>query len=162
MALETKNELDINHHNIITVEPLKTYHIGTFQVTPFDLQHDVYNLGYLMYSTHLKESAIYITDSAYCRYKFKDINYFIIECNYVKEILDEKVRTKEVNTDLRNRIVKTHMSLETLKELLKANGVDSVKEIYLTHLSNSNSDYYRIKNEIEELTGKVVNICEAN
>jgi phosphoribosyl 1,2-cyclic phosphodiesterase len=95
----------------------------------------------------------------YCRYKFPQITHWIVECNYIKEIIDENVELSALNITLRNRIIKNHMSLETLKDMLRANDLTYTKEIMLMHLSDRNSDADRMKKEIQQLTGKVVTIA---
>jgi len=57
---------------------------------------------------------------------------------------------------LKKRILKSHFSLENVKEFLKANDLSRVQEIWLLHLSDGNSDAERFKREIQELTGKMV------
>ena len=54
------------------------------------------------------------------------------------------------------RVIDTHFALEDVKEFLKANDLSKVKEIYLIHLSDGNSDAEQFKREIQELTGKTV------
>ena len=54
------------------------------------------------------------------------------------------------------RLTKSHFSLENLKSFLKANDLSQVREIYLIHLSDANSDEEKFKYEIAALTGKPV------
>lgn len=138
--------------------PIKQFSIGTFDIIPFELEHDVTCYGYQLTSRKTKESAVYITDTAYCRYKFKDINYFIVECNYIKNEIDTNMRTGTIHHSLRNRIISSHMSLDTLKSLLQANNISVIKQIWITHVSKSNGDKQIILNEIKKLTGKEVYI----
>ena len=83
----------------------------------------------------------------------------MIECNYVKSVLDKQVEDGKLNTNLRNRIVKNHLSLETLVEALKAADLSRCKKIYLMHLSDGNSDEELIKRTIQETTGIEVVVC---
>ena len=48
------------------------------------------------------------------------------------------------------------------KELLKANDLSKVQQIWLLHLSDGNSDEKRFKREIQELTGKPTFIAGVN
>jgi phosphoribosyl 1,2-cyclic phosphodiesterase len=97
---------------------------------------------------------LYITDSYYCKYRFKGLNHIMIEANYSKEILNENLYNDNTALPVRDRVVESHMSLETCKEFLQANDLSQVKDIALIHLSDSNSDAERFKREVEGLTGK--------
>lgn len=127
-------------------------------VLDFELEHDV--IGHRGFSLlgH-REQLVYITDTMYCKYQFPGMTHLMIECNYIKEILDENTKAGRVNLDLRNRIVKSHMSLETAKDLLRANDLNRLQEIHLLHLSDANSDEERMKREIQELTGVPVYVA---
>ena len=83
----------------------------------------------------------------------------MIECNYVKSVLDEQVENGKINVSLRNRIVRNHLSLESLVEALKAADLSRCKKIYVLHLSDGNSNEEVIKRTIQELTGVEVVIC---
>jgi len=83
----------------------------------------------------------------------------MIECNYSKKILDENIAAGRVPAAQKNRIIKSHMSLKTVKDMLRANDLSQVKEIHLLHLSDRNSSAKLFKKEIQELTGKPVYIA---
>lgn len=83
----------------------------------------------------------------------------MIECNYVKSRLDENVKLCKIDINLRNRIVKNHLSLETVVEALKIADLNKLRKIYLLHLSDSNSDEALIKRTIQETTGIEVVVC---
>lgn len=159
MSPDTADEINLNLHGINKIQPFIEYTFGSFKVLAFELEHDVKNYGYVLTSMATKERLVYITDTAYCKYKFPDVNYWCIECNHVKSILDNNTKNNSINMHLRNRIVKTHMNLETLKQLLVSNGISKLKSIYVTHLSGLNSHEEHIKTEIQELTGVPVYIC---
>ena len=130
------------------------------QILPFEAVHDVAEpVSYFIKTRDDKESLVFVTDTAYLKYKIPKCDCLMIECNYVKSRLDENVRLGNINTNLRNRIVKNHLSLESLVEALSAASLDRCKKIYLLHLSDGNSDEKLIKRTIQETTGIEVVVC---
>jgi len=161
MSQDTKEELKITRHNIQTIiGNCDRIEIGDFSIKPFDVSHDVPNLGYIIKNRKTFEQIVFFTDTYYVKYLFPDTTHWIVECNHIKEKLDKNMYDSELTTHLRNRIVKSHMSLETLKDIFKANDLSKTKEIYLTHLSDRNSDAEIMKKEIQSITGVPVYICE--
>lgn len=131
-----------------------------FQVLPFDAVHDVTEpVNFYIQDIHTKESLIFVTDTAYMKYKIPDVDVLMVECNYVKSVLDKKVEDGLLNVTLRNRIVKNHMSLETLLKALKQADFKKLKKIYILHLSDSNSDERIILEEVQKATGVIVEVC---
>lgn len=131
--------------------------IGTFTVIGFNVQHDAKEpLGYLIYSDATKEKLLFATDTFYIQSKFAKLNYIMIECNYAKDIIDKN----NMNTMVKSRLYSSHFELNNVKEFLKTNDLSKVKEIYLMHLSDGNSDEARFKHEIMALTGKPVIVCQ--
>jgi len=60
----------------------------------------------------------------------------------------------------RNRLIKSHFSLDNVKTFLKANDMSTVKKIILLHLSDQNSDAKRMMVEIQDITRRPVIIAE--
>lgn len=130
------------------------------QILPFELVHDVAEpVGFFIKNKEFDESILFVTDTAYLRYQLPKCDVLMIECNYVKSKLDENVEQGKINTSLRNRIVKNHLSLETVVEALKIADLNKLRKIYLLHLSDSNSDEALIKRTIQETTGVEVVIA---
>ena len=147
-------------HRAKPVEALKEIQIGTFAVLPFDVQHDAKEpLGYLLTSRATGEKLLYFTDTYYIKYRFEGLTHIMGECNYSMDIIEESVRNGYVPAELVPRLVKSHMSLEHFLDLLRANDLRSVKQIYLLHLSNNNSDADRFKTAVQKLTGTEVYVC---
>lgn len=88
---------------------------------------------------------LYITDTNLVKWRFKDINHILISCNYIKDNLDDE------NLAKRNHVLRGHMELETVKEFIKANASDSLQNVILCHLSNSNADAERMVSEIQKI-----------
>lgn len=129
-------------------------------ILPFEAVHDVAEpVSYFIKTRDDKESLVFVTDTAYLKYKIPDCDCLMIECNYVKYVLDERAKQGKINVSLRNRIVKNHLSLESLVEALKVADLSRCKKIYLMHLSDGNSDEELIKRTIQEITGMEVEVC---
>lgn len=138
-----------------------TQTIGSFKVKPFDIKHDCAEpMGFLI---HHSETGLilFLTDSYYSEYTFPGLNNIIVEANYCQNILDRRVKDGFNPKFLRDRVITSHMSLATCKDLLKSNDLSAVNNIVLIHLSDGNSDARRFKTEVEEVTGKTVHVAEA-
>lgn len=133
----------------IQVEPMKRISIGGFKVTPFEVPHDedVTCFAYIIEHNDFGK-LLYMTDCMYCRYNLKKlkINHFLCECNYIKELADENYEK-----GLRDRVLKTHMELETVKEFIRANATDSLQKVILCHLSTENADADKIVAEVQKI-----------
>lgn len=152
-------EIGIDHHRIKTVPPRISFKAGAFTVLPFEVEHDTdAPYGYLI-GTPCGEKILFATDTYFIRYKFKGINKIMIECNFAEDILNEQIASGKIHKDMRKRLLKSHFSLENVKEFLKANDLSQVEEIWLLHLSDRNSDEERFKREVQELTGVIVRIA---
>lgn len=158
MAEETAREINTIGHNVKLVKPLEQFKIGSFTILPFDVKHDVTNMGYLIASG--SEKAIYIVDTPYCKYKFDGLTMIMMEINYVKEIIDSNVRLGKLHSSLRNRIINSHFGLDTALNFLAANDISKVRQIYVLHLSGGNSDQGLIKDTLQRKTGKEIIVCE--
>ena len=84
----------------------------------------------------------------------------MIECNYADDIIHRNVVDGLVAESMRNRILRSHLSLDNCKELLKANDLSEVREIHLLHLSDHNSDEERFKKEIMSVSGRPVYVAQ--
>ncbi|HHY42544.1 MAG TPA: MBL fold metallo-hydrolase [Thermoanaerobacterales bacterium] len=143
-------------HRINIIKAKQQFKIGTWTILPFETQHDAAEpLGFL-FANQAGEKLLYATDTYYIRYKFSGLTHIMVECNYSIDILNENIRAGKVYQAQKNRILKSHFSLENVKDFLRANDLSQVREIWLLHLSDGNSDAKRFKQEIQELTGKMV------
>lgn len=137
------------------IERGKGYRFGRFKVLPFDACHDVPCVGYLI--DHPETGRImFLTDSCMCEYVFPGLNQIMIECNYSDAKLVEAINAGRTLPSQRERLMTSHMELNTCKGFLCANDLTNVENIILLHLSDNNSDEKHFVSEIERQTGKVV------
>jgi phosphoribosyl 1,2-cyclic phosphodiesterase len=143
---------ELKHHNINYVHSRETFNVGEFKILAFDSIHDTEEpLNFLIENKITSEKLLFITDSAYCKYKFKNIDYLLVECNFKESILQENVDKGILNNYIANRIRNTHMELETVKKLVSE--YKGLKKVILIHLSAKNSDPQLFKDELEKTTG---------
>ena len=148
-------------HRAKTLVAGKATHVGPFKVMAFDIKHDAAEpLGFLINHPECG-TVLFLTDSYYSEYRFSGLNNIIVEANYCQKILDRKVEEGMNPKFLRDRVITSHMNIETCKDLLRANDLSQVNNIVLIHLSDGNSDAERFKREVQEVTGKTVHVAEA-
>lgn len=161
MSEPTASALSLSGHRLNTIEPLKQFEVGNFKILPFEVQHDAtLPLGYLIEEKSSGYRLLFATDTYYLKYKFKNLNGIAIECNYIKETLDQNIADGYINEASKPRLLQSHFSLENVKSFLKANVLKDCQEIVLLHLSNRNANANQMIKEIEELTGITPKIAE--
>ena len=142
----------------IQAEPMKRISIGGFNVTPFEVPHDE-DVTCFAYIIEHKDfgKLLYMTDCMYCRYNLKKlkIKHYLGECNDIKELADENYEK-----GLRDRVLKTHMELETVKEFIRANASDNLQNVILCHLSAENADADKMVAEVQKIVPSA-NVCVA-
>lgn len=144
-----------NHHRAKVIEAEKIYNVGSFKIKPLDVHHDVPCFCFMIKHSEMG-LCVFITDTFYSDYVFKGVNHFIVEANHSQDI----IKTNDTPSFLRDRIIQSHMNLETLKEMLLKTDLSEVATITIIHLSDGNSDAKRFKREVEEQTGKAVHVAE--
>ncbi len=158
----TFSKINGTSHRFKVIKHLEKFKVGNFTVLPFDVKHDaVEPLGFLI--NHPESGNIlFLTDSYYSPYTFKNLNNIIIEANYSEKILDQRDESGVLHGIIRNRVLTSHLSLETCKKLLLANDLSQVNNIVLIHLSDGNSDEKQFIEEIKDATNKNVFVARPN
>ena len=136
--------------------------VKTFSIRAFKVHHDAKEpTGFLIHSNETNENLLFITDSYYCDYSFKSLDYIMIECNYISERLEHQLnnpnRNPFVDTHIK-RLMRSHMNLNTCIDFLKSCELYRTKEIMLLHLSDANADEEFMKSEVQKATGKIVRV----
>lgn len=158
MSAGTKSAMGLENAQIRTVKSKQQFHIGTWTILPFDVQHDVLEpLGFLLQS-HSGDKLLFATDTYYVRYKFTGLTHIMVECNYDQQTLDNNVEQGLIHPTMRRRVMQSHFSLENLLDFFAANDLSEVEEIHLLHLSDNNSNEARIRQAVARATGKMIYI----
>lgn len=152
----TAGALGLDSHRVHRVSALEPFTIGTWSILPFDVQHDVAEpLGFLLANT-AGDKLLFATDTYYIKHRFVGLTHIMIECNYSIQILNQNITAGRVPAVMKHRLLRSHFSLENVKDFIRANDMRRVQEIHLLHLSDNNSDEALFKREIMALTGKQV------
>lgn len=158
MTKGTAEALGIKNANIIQAK--KSFRVGSFTVLPFDTQHDCAEpVGFLIESNFTKERLLFATDTYYIKYRFSGLDYIMVECNYDLDILNANVEAGKLPLAMKNRVLKSHFSIENVVKFLQANDLKDVVKIYLLHLSDGNSNETQFKERIEKEFYKEVEVC---
>jgi len=158
MSIQSAEALGVqNHHRVFILEPEVQKRIGKWVVLPAPAVHDVSCLGFVIGIG--EDRLLYITDSAYAEHRFSGLTHIMIEANYIGEILSHNIQAGNISAVVGKRIRRGHMSLENLISMLKANDLSRCHEIWLLHLSNSNSDQGQMIKTVQEATGIPCRTC---
>ena len=136
----------------------KTYKIGSFRVTPFDVAHDVPCLGFLI---KLPNDTIlmFVTDTYKVPMNITGIDHYLIEANYSDALLKQNVWDGKINKSQADRIMLSHMSLDYTVKYLSDCGAKNARTVTLCHLSERNSDPAQFKSTVESALGIPCNIA---
>jgi len=164
---ETHKSLSRKYLNQVVVKPYKhgdkPYEIGSFKIYPFPAEHDVECFGYVISHPEMG-NVIFATDTSFVRQNFKGIkpNHILIEANYSEAIINDLLSKGLIDQARVNRTFRTHMSIETCKEFVRANKTASLDSVMLLHLSDGNSNAEQFRREILDAAGNDVRVTVAD
>lgn len=111
-----------------------------FGIKSFPLVHDVPCYGFVISHPDCGK-VLYVSDTEYVKYRFKNLNHILVEANYDKEILSE---TEEA-VEKRRHVLTGHMEIGTACEFLRINNNPDLRNVVLLHLSENNGDPDKFK-----------------
>lgn len=135
-----------------------TVKLGGFTVKAYGAKHDAAEPCMFLISHPEMGNMMFATDTYLIPYEFRGLNHYLIEANYSLKILNEKVCNGTLHVKLAQRIMKSHLSLERAIEQLRI--YDTLENIVLIHLSDSNSNAEEFRTEVQKATGKPVYIAD--
>lgn len=156
---DTIAEMKAAGHRYKTIKHGQQFTVGTFDILPFNLVHDVTNTGWLCQSRETGGKLVYVTDTMYLPYRFQGVTHWLIECNNDLETMEKNVEAGSLDRSLKYRIQRNHMNVDTLMEIFEANDMSTAEQIYLIHLSNDNSREAEFLDRTIKATGAQVIVC---
>lgn len=136
----------------------QTAKIGTWYVTPFEIQHDVREPAGFLIDNTAGDRLIFITDSYYVKYRFPNVTHMMVEANYSKDIVDQKM-SKGFDLKRKERLLESHFDFDRTLDFIKSNKSDRLREVWLLHLSDANSHEQKFKEETQKFVGVPVYIA---
>ena len=156
----TADVLGLSGHRLRPIKAHSQLTIGTWTVLPFDVEHDAAEpLGFVL-ANQAGDKLVFLTDTYYCRYTFSGITHLMVECNYALDIVNRRVDEGKLHPAQKRRLLRSHFGLDNVKEMLRANDLSRLREVWMLHLSDGNSDAERFKRELQEIAGAVVRVAE--
>lgn len=149
----------LSGHRYKPVKEMEQFTIGTWTIMPFKVEHDAEDPYGFLLANQDGDKLAFLTDTYFCRYTFSGLTHLMLECNYSLKILDQNIAIGRVHPAMRSRLLRSHFSLENVKDFLRANDLSKLQEVHLIHLSDSNSDEALFKREVQAITGKPVYVC---
>jgi len=142
-----------------TIKDMEEMRCGSMVIKAFSVPHDAAEpLGFLIRSDR-GDKLMFVTDAFYIPIKApQGLTQLMVECNHSKALLDERIAEGKTPHEQRERIRRSHMSLETLCDWLEKNcdRLKNLQEVILLHISDRNGNAEEFRQSIRELTGKVV------
>lgn len=142
------------------IQPMHGYQVGGFKIFCLSVAHDVPCLGFVIEHKEMGRM-LFVTDTMMLEYRLPKLNHILLEANYADDILMQNIEQGIVPQSMKDRLLHSHMEIETTKGILRANDLTEVSEIVLIHLSGNNSDAERFRNEIKAVSGKPTYIAQA-
>ena len=141
---------------ITPVEAGAQFQIGSLEIMPFRTWHNVKeSLGFLIYSRRDGERLAFAIDTVNLGHTFPNVNLLALEANYDKDIL---ARCERMPDKVKERVIRSHMEIETLCKYLQSLDLSQCRTLYLLHLSNAASNEGNFANRVRRVVPKHVQV----
>ncbi|MBA3889814.1 MAG: MBL fold metallo-hydrolase [Gemmatimonadaceae bacterium] len=155
----TLDAIGASGHRARTVRDQQPIDVGPWRVLPLQAVHDAREpLSYLVAGPTGK--CLYVTDTAFCPYRFQGLTHVLIEANFSDEILRRNVDNGSVDVHRAARTQRNHLSLARAIDLLRANDMSGVEGVWLLHMSNENGDADAFKAAVQVACARPTYIAE--
>lgn len=130
-----------------------TLQLGKFRVTPFNVEHDVKNYGYLIYHPSYG-SIFFATDCYNLHFALKGCKTYLAECNYSDKLLKMKVSEGVTPKYQADRVMLSHMSMEhCVSWLHDCKAEETAGQIVLIHGSARHLNPQEATSEVQQEFG---------
>jgi len=162
MSGETARSLKFADGSLpLLFEEERQFRVGTFEVLPFRLYHDVPCFGFLVRHPDMEGNLLFCTDTSRIPYTFDNVQTLMVEADYDPVLLKRNVENGRVNGKLARRIRETHFSIDKCVSFCRSRDLRNLRRIILVHLSERNSSADVFHDAMVVATGVPVYIATA-
>lgn len=130
-----------------------TYPFGEFVVTPFYVEHDVPDYGYLIYHKECG-NIFFATDCYNLKFVLRGCYTYLAECNYDDAILRKAISDGKTPASQADRVRLSHMSLaHCVSWLQDCEAEKTAKQIILIHGSSRHLNPELAVNKVQQVIG---------
>ena len=153
ISVSSNDEVAAKYLGVDTMYEGITFQLGGFSVTPFLVEHDVKNFGYLIRHEEMK-TLFFATDCYNLHQIIKGCRTYLMECNYEDGLLEKAVNEGKTIASQADRIRLSHMSLAHGIQFLQQCEADkSAKQIILIHGSSRHLNPEKAVSKFQQVLG---------
>lgn len=140
------------------LQPMKGYKAGEFKIFTLPVYHSDPNgkecpcLAYVISHDEMGR-LLFVTDAVTLDYRLEELNHIMIEANYSDRILQDNINAGQIHKSERDRLLQSHMEIETTIKVLQTLDTDNVNEVILLHLSPRNANAEDFSYRVSGKTG---------
>ena len=159
MSDGTRAALNLRECDVQVRRHYERFRIGGFTCVQFPAIHDAAEpCGWLIRCDATGETLLYATDTQYIEVNPAGVHYWLVECNFQREIMEGNIAVGKLHEGMRIRLLRSHMELETLAAYFDRVSLAKSRQIVLLHLSDGNSNEDTITRRIGKKSG-VPTVC---
>lgn len=153
ISVSSNDEVAEKYPGVDTMSENITFRFGNFGGTPFEVQHDAKNFGYLIHEPSYG-TIFFATDCYNLHFCIQGCKTYLAECNYSDAILDKAVAEGKTPRSQADRVRLSHMSLEhAVSWLQDCKAEQSAHQIILIHGSARHLDPTKAVNKFQQVFG---------
>lgn len=122
--------------------------IGKFLIQPIPLKHNVDCIGFVI-DTPKDGRIVFATDCESFPYKIKNVNHWLIECNYSEDLIIDHLCDGYNSRSMSGN----HLEINDTIDALKRNYSPVLQTVVLCHLSDGNSNAEDFKSRVQSELG---------
>lgn len=140
ISISSNDDVSAKYAGVDTMYENLTFQFGRFSVTPFLVEHDVKNFGYLIYHPSYG-TVFFATDCYNLKFALRGCQTYLAECNYSDGLLEKAMSGGKTPRKQGERVMLSHMSLEHCTSWLHdCEAEKSARQIVLIHGSSRHLD----------------------
>ena len=134
------------------IEAEKPFHIGSFSITPFPVDHDAADAhGFHISNSHssLSIATDLGTINPIAEKYLKASHFMVLESNYDEQMLREGPYPQYLQDRIRSN--KGHLSNDQTADFLSKNHHPNLKQVFLAHLSEHNNSPEKVSESLQNI-----------